>query len=113
MHKLIFALFIIILSHCSLYAQEYPIFEADTLIVTASRIPTSFSNLTRNIIIINRNDIENSLAHSIQGLLKYTAGVDIRQRGVSGVQADVSIRGTTFEQNLILIDGVKVSDPQT
>ncbi len=113
MHKLIFALFIIILSHCSLYAQEYPIFEADTLIVTASRIPTSFSNLTRNIIIINRNDIENSLAHSIQGLLKYTAGVDIRQRGVSGVQADVSIRGTTFEQNLILIDGIKVSDPQT
>ena len=48
-----------------------------------------------------------------QDLLQYSNGVDLRQRGIGGVQSDISIRGGTFEQSLILIDGVKIIDPQT
>jgi len=50
---------------------------------------------------------------SVEDLLLGVTGVDVRRRGPGGVQADVGIRGATFEQTLILIDGVKVSDPQT
>jgi iron complex outermembrane receptor protein len=39
--------------------------------------------------------------------------VDVRQRGARGVQADVGIRGGSYEQTLIMIDGVNMSDPQT
>ena len=45
--------------------------------------------------------------------LQNVAGLDIRQRGVHGIQADVSLRGGTFDQVLILINGVKMADPQT
>jgi iron complex outermembrane receptor protein len=39
--------------------------------------------------------------------------VDIRQRGVGGTQADISIRGGSFDQVLILLNGVNITDPQT
>ncbi len=83
------------------------------VIVTASRAPISFSDLTRSVIVIDSSDIKETPVNSIQDLLQYTSGVDIKQRGVDGVQADASIRGGTFEETLILIDGVKMSDPQT
>ncbi len=96
-----------------LCAHEDPRYELPELVVTASRIPSTFSELTRSIRIIDRKDIANWPAHSIQDVLRYAAGVDLRQRGPLGVQADASIRGGTFEQTLILIDGIKVNDSQT
>jgi iron complex outermembrane receptor protein len=37
----------------------------------------------------------------------------LRQRGPNGVQADIQIQGGTFDQVLVLIDGVRLTDPQT
>ncbi|MDZ7605551.1 MAG: TonB-dependent receptor plug domain-containing protein, partial [Cyclobacteriaceae bacterium] len=62
---------------------------------------------------IERKEIESSPAQSVQDLLEYVAGVDVRQRGAEGVQADVSIRGGTFDQTLILLNGINITDPQT
>ena len=39
--------------------------------------------------------------------------MDVRQRGPFGAQADISIDGGSFEQTLILLNGVKISDVQT
>ena len=83
------------------------------VVVTASRTPISFSDLTRSVIVIDSSDIKETPVNSIQDLLQYAVGVDIKQRGIDGTQADASIRGGTFEETLILIDGVKMSDPQT
>lgn len=41
------------------------------------------------------------------------SGVELRERGAFGVQADLSIRGSTFEQNLVVFEGIRISDPQT
>lgn len=41
------------------------------------------------------------------------SGFELRERGVFGVQADLSIRGSTFEQNLVVFEGIRISDPQT
>jgi len=98
---------------CPVYADYEPVYEVDDIIVTASRIPVTFSELTRSVTVIDRNDIAMAPVHSLQDLLEYIPGVEIIKRGPHGVQADVSIRGCTFEQTLILIDGVKVNDPQT
>ena len=94
-------------------AHEATPLELPELVVTASRIPTTVSDLTRSIRIIDRGDIENAPARSVQEILQYAVGVDLRQRGPLGAQADVSVRGGTFEQTLILIDGIKVNDSQT
>ncbi|MFH1005889.1 MAG: TonB-dependent receptor [Candidatus Latescibacterota bacterium] len=94
-------------------AQEVPIYKLDPIIVTASRIPSTFSQRLRSVLVITREEIENAHVQSVQDLLEYASGVDVRQRGPHGIQADVGIRGGTFEQTLILIDGIKLSDPQT
>lgn len=85
----------------------------DPVVVTASRVPEYLSRIGKSVSIITREDIENLPVNSVPELLETINGVDVRQRGVYGVQADVSIRGSSFEQTLILIDGVNVDDAQT
>lgn len=81
--------------------------------VTGSRIPDDGKNQRHLLVVVQRADIEKSQARSVEEVLRNLAGVDVRQRGTFGVQADISIRGGTFEQTLIMIDGVKMIDPQT
>ena len=110
-----FLLVSVILQHRLAIAQDKEIIYefGEDIVVTASRIPTAFPNVARSIIIIDRQAIELIPANSVEDLLGYISGVDVQQRGPHGVQADISIRGASFEQTLVLIDGVKISDPQT
>src|SRR5690606_15934137 len=57
--------------------------------------------------------IESLPVQSVNELLSYVAGVDVRQRGPWGSQADISIDGGTFEQVTYLINGIKMNDPQS
>ena len=63
--------------------------------------------------VISKNEIQNAPVQSIEDLLEYAVNIDLRQRGIDGIQSDVSIRGGSFEQVLILINGIKINDPQT
>ena len=95
------------------YDTGLPSYTLDPVVVTASRIPQKLSRIGQTVSIINREEIELLPADSIEDLLQTVSGVDVRRRGAHGVQADVGIRGSSFEQTLILIDGINVSDPQT
>jgi iron complex outermembrane receptor protein len=88
-------------------------YDLDEIEVSAQRSPALYSQVARIVSVIERKEIESSPAQSIQDLLEYVAGVDIRQRGAEGVQADISIRGGTFDQTLILLNGINITDPQT
>ena len=88
-------------------------FDLDEIEVSAQRSPVTFSQVARIISVIERDDIEAAPVQSIQELLEYAQSVDVRQRGIHGVQADVSVRGGTFDQVLILLNGINISDPQT
>ena len=46
-------------------------------------------------------------------MLKYAVGADVRQRGPLGSQTDISIRGGTQEQIIVLLNGINICDPQT
>lgn len=85
----------------------------DIVVVTGSMSPVKFSELPRSIEVIGPDQLALSPANTIAELLAEIPGVDVRRRGALGVQADVSIRGGTFEQTLVLIDGIPMSDPQT
>jgi len=111
-HKYLFIT--LVLFTTALFAQDETIYELDEgIVVTASQIPTVFSDVARSISILNQEEIARLPVQTIQDAIEYLSGVDMQQRGPNGVQSDVSIRGATFEQTLILIDGVKVSDSQT
>jgi len=88
-------------------------YDLDEIEVSAQRSPALYSQVARIISVIERKEIESSPAQSVQDLLEYVAGVDVRQRGAEGVQADVNIRGGTFDQTLILLNGINITDPQT
>ena len=63
--------------------------------------------------VISRNEIEQAAVQTLQDLLLYVQSVDVRMRGSNGVQADVSLRGGTFDQTTILLNGINITDPQT
>ena len=83
------------------------------VIIQENRIQIPFSKQSRNIAVVDRPQLETTPARSLQEVLSFVPGVDVRQRGVTGVQADISIRGGSFEQTLMLLNGIKLSDPQT
>ena len=85
----------------------------DEVEVTASRAPMALNQAAKIVTVITARDIAAAPVTSIQDLLEYTAGVDVRQRGEGGTQADVSIRGGTFDQIAVLLNGVNLSNPQT
>ena len=88
-------------------------YDLDEIEVSAKRTPALYSQVARVISVIEQAEIELSPAENVQDLLEYIAGVDVRQRGAEGIQADVSIRGGTFDQTLILLNGINITDPQT
>lgn len=81
--------------------------------VMSSRVPALYRESARVIQVITKEELAKAPVQSLTQLLEYALNVDIRQRGDYGVQADVSIRGGSFEQCLILLNGVKMNDPQT
>ena len=95
------------------YGQDYPNQKLDSITLTAARIDLPFKENSRTINIITAEDIKNSAAITVADLLQQVAGVDIRRRGTGGSQADLYIRGGGFDQTLLLIDGIKMDDPQT
>ena len=83
------------------------------LFLTASRLPTKFSDLTRQVTVIGAEEIRKMPVKSVSEILSYVSGADLQTRSPFGLQSDFSLRGTNFEQVLVLIDGVRVNDPQT
>lgn len=95
----------------SLRAQQQN--ELNEVVVSDNRITLPLSESSRNISIISRQDIESMPVQNLNELIQTVAGIDVRQRGAWGMQGDVSTRGGTFEQTLILVNGIKMNDPQT
>jgi len=81
--------------------------------IQANRIQEQVLQSAKSILILDRADLEALPAQTIQEALQYINGVHISSRSFAHVQADISIRGGTFDQVLILIDGVKLNDAQT
>lgn len=81
--------------------------------VSGKRAPGIYQETGRQIAVISREQIEKLPAQSIQGLLRTALGVDIRERGPLGMQADISMRGGSFDQVMVLLNGINVTDPQT
>ena len=77
--------------------------ELEEVEVTASRAPIARNQATKIVTVIPAREIATAPVTSIQDLLEYAAGIDVRQRGEGGTQADISIRGGTFDQIAVLL----------
>ena len=71
------------------------------------------SEAYRLIAEVSRAEIETMPIQTVADILQYLPGVDVRTRGANGAQADVSMRGGTFDQVLVLLNGVSLNDAHT
>lgn len=88
-------------------------YELENIIIQENRLQIAYSDYVKNIDLITRKDIEKIPVNNLFDVLSYVPGLDVRRRGVGGIQADLSIRGSTFDETLVLLNGIKLSDPQT
>ena len=81
--------------------------------VTGTRAPLTVSQQARMVTVLSREDIKAAPVQSVNDLLKYAVGVDVRQKGALGALTDVSIRGGNSEQITVLLNGINICDAQT
>lgn len=118
LRTIIFSITISALAALSVKAQditpeEDPVYSLEGISVTGSRVPISLNQSARMVTVLDSVALATIPASSVNDLLKFAVGVDVRQRGVMGMQTDISIRGGTFDQIAVLLNGVSISDPQT
>ena len=71
------------------------------------------SDAYRLVTQISHDEIAALPVQTVADILKYLPGVDVRTRGAGGVQEDISMRGGTFDQVLVMLNGVALNDAQT
>lgn len=96
----------------SLFAQTTE-YGADTVKIESSRMGLTSSQTGRFVTVINKTQIATLPARSLDELLRFIPGVEVQARGAFGTQADISMRGGTFNQVLVLMDGMRINDPLT
>jgi vitamin B12 transporter len=94
------------------HAQE-KLTDIDSIEIQGKLISIPYKIANQNITVITREDIGNSPAKSIDEILQQVPGMDIRRRGANGVQSDIAFRGSSSEQVLLLLNGIRMSDSQT
>lgn len=107
----------LVFSASSIFAQTSMISDTvrrkNEVVVYGKGLPVALTDRTSSLQVFNPVQNRALPIRSVNEALAYVPGLDLRQRGVQGVQGDLSIRGGTFEQNLVLINGFKLVDPQT
>ncbi|MDR0973877.1 MAG: TonB-dependent receptor [Prevotellaceae bacterium] len=93
--------------------EQMQVYELEEVEVSGTRTPLTEMEAARMVTVLSQAEIQAAAAHSINDLLEYAIGVDIRQRGELGVQSDISIHGGTFDQITILLNGVNITNPHT
>ena len=110
---LVLLIFQLTISYITAQENKNEIELEEVELISSPRIEILNSENSINILTISKEEIKKSTATNVSELLQQVAGLDIRRRGVEGMQADLYIRGGSFDQTLLLIDGIKVEDPQT
>lgn len=87
--------------------------ELNPVTVTASLNPIATSKTGRNILVIKGDSFQQLPVNSIDELLRYLPGIEVQARGPMGSQSDFVIRGGTFQQVLVILDGLRINDPLT
>ena len=81
--------------------------------VSSALAKTTYAAATRQITVLTAKQIQELPVNNINELLDYLGSVDMRQRGPLDVQGDLGVRGGTFDQTLVLVNGVRMNNPQT
>jgi vitamin B12 transporter len=98
---------------------SFVVVDGDTLWLAApvevlgSRVPAALPGVVRGVDMLDAGELAARPSRSVAEQLQALPSVVTGQRNTGGVQSDLSIRGSTFDQVQVLLDGADLSDPQT
>ena len=84
----------------------------ELIVVTGTFSPVPLDGIDRSVSVIETRDFPLLYDHWV-GYLEIHPSIDLRERAPGGVQADLSIRGSSFGQTLVLLNGLRMNDAQT
>jgi vitamin B12 transporter len=85
----------------------------DTVVVTATRIPTPETEVASSVTVITADDIAAKQSQTLPDILKQVPGLNLVQSGGPGGQTTIFMRGTNSNHTKVLVDGIDVSDPSS
>jgi vitamin B12 transporter len=85
----------------------------DTVVVTATRVPTPTQNVASSITVFTADDIAAKQEQTLPGVLQDAPGLNVVQTGGPGGQTSVFMRGTNSNHVKVLVDGIDVGDPSS
>lgn len=83
-----------------------------TVVVLGSVAPVAEVESSRAVVTLDAQSAP-LISQDVEGYLRTDASVDILERGGAGVMADVSVRGASFEQTLVLLNGMRMDNAET
>jgi len=83
-----------------------------TVVVLGNPAPVQLGESSRSVVVMDTHEHPRAF-QTVEDRLRTDPSTYIEQRGAGGAQADISIRGTSFEQTLVLINGLRVNDAET
>jgi iron complex outermembrane receptor protein len=86
--------------------------KTETMVVLGSATPVPLAESQRSVDVLPVKG-ESLAAESPQDSLRKDSSILLEERGAGGGQADLVLRGGSFEQTLVLLDGFRINDAQT
>ena len=83
----------------------------DEVVVVANRAPVPLATVGSSVTVLDEQDIRESQATMAADLLAQTPGITAARTGGIGQPTSVFIRGAESDQTVVVIDGVKMTDP--
>src|SRR6201996_5431151 len=107
-------LFLVSLHSACAHAQQKPVLPPvnTTVVVLGSPIPVSEQESARAVVSLDAQRAPLGF-QQIEDYLRTDSSVDIQQRGGGGIMADISVRGASFEQTLVLVNGLRMDSAET
>ena len=84
-------------------------FEIEEIVVLADEFDRTYTKIAE----LNHEQIAALPVTNVADVLAYLPNIDVRSRGASHAQTDISMRGGTFDQVVVLLNGVPLQDAQT
>ena len=106
MKKFLYSTTALLFSVAPLAAQE-------TLVVSATRVPTPLNQVASSVTVIGQAEIEARQLRSLPDILATVPGLNLVQAGGQGGQTSLFMRGTNSNHTKILLDGIDIADTTT